>query len=50
MTIWILVMMINGQILIQEFHDKESCIFAGKVIAEQYKIYVFNCVYKGDRK
>jgi hypothetical protein len=29
--------MINGQILVQEFYDKESCIFAGKLITTQLK-------------
>ena len=50
MTIWILIMMINGQILVQEFYDKESCISAGKIITTQYRIGAFNCVYKGDKK
>lgn len=50
MNVWILVLMISGQILTLDFYDKESCDFAGYAIRKQYNINAHLCLYKGDKK
>ena len=41
-------MMINGQILVQEFNDNKSCENAGIMLSEQYNTKVYHCVFKGE--
>jgi len=48
MNTWILIMMISGQILVQEFNDNKSCENAGIMLSEQYNTKVYHCIFKGE--